>query len=96
MIEELNQKISQLIDNDLDKERALALLKKMKQDPVLQAKLSRYETIGHAIKSDVFLSVDSDFAARVNQAIQKESVYFLPKRKSLFTPYLRLSALAAS
>ena len=96
MIEELNQKISQLIDNDLDKEDALALLKKMKQDPVLQAKLSRYETIGHAIKSDVFLSVDSDFAARVNQAIKKEPVYLLPKRKSVFNPNLRLSALAAS
>lgn len=96
MIEELNQKISQLIDNDLDKEDALDLLKKMKQDPVLQAKLSRYETIGHAIKSDVFLSVDSDFAARVNQAIKKEPVYLLPKRKSVFNLNLRLSALAAS
>ncbi|MBS3953422.1 MAG: sigma-E factor negative regulatory protein [Methylomicrobium sp.] len=96
MIEELNQKISQLIDNDLDKEEALVLLKKMKQDPVLQAKLSRYETIGHAIKSDVFLSVDCDFAARVNQAIHKEPVYLLPKRKSVFNPNIRLSALAAS
>lgn len=96
MIEELNQKISQLIDNDLDKEEALVLLKKMKQDPVLQAKLSRYETIGHAIKSDVFLSVDSDFAARVNKVIDKEPVYLLPRRKAVFNPNLRLSALAAS
>ena len=50
MPENLNQKISQFIDNELDEVDALYLLNKMQFKPELQGKLNRYQTIGQVIK----------------------------------------------
>ncbi len=55
MPEDLNQKISQFLDNELDHVQALNLLNKMQLQPELQDKLNRYEAISHALKTDVFL-----------------------------------------
>ena len=55
MPEDLNQKISQFLDNELDHVEALNLLKKMQLQSELQDKLNRYEAISHAMKTDVFL-----------------------------------------
>jgi sigma-E factor negative regulatory protein RseA len=95
MSEDLNQKISQFLDNELDHVQALNLLKKMQFQPELQDKMNRYEAISHALKRDVFLATLSDFSAKTHQKIQQEPVYLLPQHK----PYKRthkLIALAAS
>jgi sigma-E factor negative regulatory protein RseA len=95
MPEDLNQKISQFLDNELDHAQALKLLKKMQLESKLQDKLNRYEAISHAMKTDVFLSTEADFSIQVRQQIQKEPVYFLPQHKPLKRNYKQI-AVAAS
>lgn len=95
MPEDLNQKISQLLDNELDHAQALTVLKKMQLQPELQDKLNRYEAISHAMKTDVFLATMSDFSAKIHQQIKQEPVYLLPQHKP-FKRTHKLIALAAS
>ncbi len=95
MSEDLNQKISQLLDNELDHVNAFNLLKKMQFRPELQDKMNRYEAISHALKTDVFLSTQADFLTKICQQIQNEPVYFLPQHKP-FKRTHKLIALAAS
>ena len=83
MSEDLNQKISQFLDNELNHIEALNLLHKIQSQPALQDKLNRYEVISHAIKTDAFLLTKDDFSKNIHQQIQQEPVYLLPQHKSL-------------
>ena len=82
MTENLNQKISQFLDNELDHVNALSLLRKLQLQPELQDKLDRYGAISHAIKTDVFLLTKPDLAAKIHQQIQNEPHYLLPQQRS--------------
>jgi sigma-E factor negative regulatory protein RseA len=95
MPEDLNQKISQLLDNELDHVSALNLLKKMQFQPELQDRMNRYEAISHALKTDVFLSTKADFSTKICQQIKNEPIYLLPQHKPFKRPH-KLIALAAS
>ena len=95
MPEDLNQKISQFLDNELNHADALTLLQKMQSQAELQDKMNRYEAISHALKTDIFLAVRTDFSAKIHQHIRQEPVYLLPQRKS-FKRTHKLMALAAS
>jgi sigma-E factor negative regulatory protein RseA len=95
MSEDLNQKISQLLDNELDHVSALSLLKKMQLQSELQDKMNRYEAISHALKADVFLLTKADFSTKISQQIRSEPVYLLPQHKPSKRPH-KLIALAAS
>lgn len=83
MHEDLNQKISQFLDNELDQDEALSILQKMQLQPDLKNKMIRYEAISHVLKTDVFLCPDPDFSTRINQQIQHEPFYLLPKTHQL-------------
>lgn len=96
MVDELNQKISQLIDDDLSYQESLSLLKKIKAQPDLQHKLQRYEAISHALKSEAFVRVDGNFAQRVALSLQAEPVHIGTRRAPLIRSYAKVSALAAS
>ncbi len=97
MNEELNQKISQFLDNELDHDEALSLLQKMQSRSELINTKNRYEAISHAIKSDVFLAVDPAFSAKISEAIQQEPTYLLSRnKKPVRRPSPKLLALAAS
>ena len=95
MPEDLNQKISQFIDNELDHVNALSLLKKIKLQPELQDKLNRYEAISYAMKTDVFLLTTTDLSTKIHQQIQKEPHYLLPQHKPLKRNHKQI-AVAAS
>jgi sigma-E factor negative regulatory protein RseA len=95
MSEDLNQKISQFLDNELNHIEALNLLHKIQSQPELQDKLNRYEVISHAIKTDAFLLTKDDFSKNIRQQIQQEPVYLLPQHKS-FKPSHKQIAVAAS
>jgi sigma-E factor negative regulatory protein RseA len=95
MSEDLNQKISQFLDNELNHIEALNLLHKIQSQPELQDKLNRYEAISHAIKTDAFLLTKDDFSKNIRQQIQQEPVYLLPQHKS-FKPSHKQIAVAAS
>jgi sigma-E factor negative regulatory protein RseA len=95
MPEDLNQKISQFLDNELDHDEALILLQKMQLQSELQDKMNRYEAISHAMKTDIFLAAESDFSTKIRQQIQQEPVYLLPQHKPIKRGP-KLIALAAS
>ncbi|MGZ8151820.1 MAG: sigma-E factor negative regulatory protein [Methylovulum sp.] len=95
MNDELNQKISQFLDDELDNNEALILLKQIRSQPELSNTLNRYEAISHALKADVFLTVKSDFSSQISQKIAHEPVYLLPQRKLTKHRY-KIAALAAS
>ncbi len=101
MHEDLNQKISQLLDNELDQNEALSILQKIQVQSELINKMNRYEAISHVLKTDVFLYPSPDFSAKVNQQIQNEPFYLLPKSYPLaqqqpFKHSNKIIALAAS
>lgn len=79
MYEETNQNISRLIDGELGHDETLDLLKKIQSDKVLKNKMSRYQAISQALKTDEFYQVRSDFSHKVFQEIQQEPAYFLPQ-----------------
>jgi sigma-E factor negative regulatory protein RseA len=95
MPEDLNQKISQFLDNELDHVHTLNLLQKMQLQSELQDKLNRYEAISHAMKTDVFLLTKSDFSTKIRQQILKEPVYLLPQHKPFKRSHKQI-AVAAS
>lgn len=94
-----DQKISQFLDNDLERSEALQLLKAMQQQPELQAKLRRYALAQHAIKSSYVIAADNNFAARVRQSLEAEPAYLLvpqqPKERYKLATALALAASVA-
>ena len=107
MFEEINENISRLVDGDLGHGESLDLLKKMKSDDVLKCRMSRYQAISQALKTDQFHQVSLDFSRKVFQEIQQEPTYFLPQLKPKIPvnsqpqtqarlPKLKLFAVAAS
>jgi sigma-E factor negative regulatory protein RseA len=81
MHDEVNLKISGLIDGELSYDEMLVLLKKIQADEVLKTKLCRYQAISQALKSDQFFQVKPDFSHKVSQEIQREPTHFLPAIK---------------
>ncbi|MCX7098729.1 MAG: sigma-E factor negative regulatory protein [Methylococcales bacterium] len=95
MPEELKQKISQFLDDELDQAQTLGLLKKIQSEPELQEQFKRYEAVSHALKTEVFLLAKTDFSTRIRQQIQQEPTYLLPQRKIVSRGHIQL-AVAAS
>jgi sigma-E factor negative regulatory protein RseA len=79
MHDDLIQRISQFLDNELDQEEALSILKKIQIEPELLSKMNRYEAISHVLKTDVLLYPSSDFSAKVNKELRNEPIHLLPK-----------------
>lgn len=96
MHEESKQKISQLLDNDLDRTEALGLLQAIRKTPDLQNTLRRYEAISHALKTEKFLVPESDFSARLREKIRQEPAYLLQRRHIPSSPRFKAYATAAS
>jgi len=95
MHEDLNQKISQFLDNELSTDESLSLLQQIQQNAELRDKMNRYAAVSQALRTDLFLSPRSDFVERISQEIQHEPVYMLPQRTK-FKRSHKISALAAS
>ncbi len=95
MHNEANQKISMFIDNELDYDESLDLLKKIRTDDVLKARMMRYQAISHTLKTEEFQQLRSDFSDKISQQIKQEPVYFLPKT-SVKPQRKKMFAIAAS
>lgn len=80
MCDEINQTISRFIDNDLDHDETLDLLKKMQNDEKLKAKMWRYQAISLALKTEEFIQIKPDFSRSIFQQIQQEPSYLIPQR----------------
>lgn len=80
MQQSLNEKLSLLVDEELDSLQAADVLKTLNQNQELQAKYSRYALIGQAMKHEQCSVADSAFAGRVREALSQEPVYLLPRQ----------------
>lgn len=95
MPQELHQKISQFLDNELEIDEALELLHTMQQQEELHHKMQRYQAISHALKTQVFLPVKTDFSARIAQAIHEYEEHHPALSTKSFKPFwLTLAASA--
>ena len=81
MNNEINQKIIQFLDDDLDPTELETLLHKVKKQPELKNKMSRYQLTSQAIKADTVIMADSSFSEKVHQQLKQEPHHFLPKKK---------------
>ncbi len=90
------EKISLMLDDELDPKLALSLLKATKQDADLQAKLRRYAMISQALKHEQCLVAAPGFADRIHQKLKPEPNYLLPRPKSLLQSSKPAIAVAAS
>lgn len=82
MQEQLNEKISLLIDDELDSEQALSLLRTIQDDDALKAKLQRYQLVSQVLKNEECYVLDSDFADKIHQQIRREPIFFMPRKKA--------------
>jgi sigma-E factor negative regulatory protein RseA len=103
MHEDLIQKISLFLDDELPPDEASKLLQKVLAHSELADKMQRYEAISHAIKNDeALISARPDFAASVSSRIQHEPTYLIPNaprrfvRHRRFTRSHKIAAAAAS
>lgn len=81
MLRQHDEKISLLIDDQLDNAQAADLLKFMKDDSELQEKWRRYHLISQAMKNDHCLTASSGFADKIHQQLRDEPIHFLPSTK---------------
>ena len=96
MQEELNSKISELVDHELSVEDALILLNSVNEFPELEKKLYRYRTVSKVLKADTFIYSDFDFVNRVKREVQHDPVYLLPSKQRKSRNQNIFLALAAS
>ncbi|MDP3009060.1 MAG: sigma-E factor negative regulatory protein [Methylococcales bacterium] len=68
------EKISRFLDDDLSHDETLHLLQTIQEQPELKDALKRYAAVSHAIKTDDFLWIPTDFATRIQQTIHQTSV----------------------
>ncbi|WP_031433454.1 sigma-E factor negative regulatory protein [Methylomarinum vadi] len=96
MQEEINNKISQFVDDELDLQQTVMLMQSIKNDTELKKKINRYQTIGQVLKSEQPVLLKTDFAEQISQQIKQEPVYFIPAKKSAITWKKTSLAVAAS
>lgn len=96
MQEQLNEKLSQLIDDELDSQQALSLLQTLQNDGLLKDKLRRYQIASQVMKTGEYSHVTSDFVDKIHEQIRQEPTYFLPQKKSAVNWQKAALAIAAS
>jgi sigma-E factor negative regulatory protein RseA len=82
MQEPLNEKISLLIDDELDSQQALSLLGTIRDDEALKSKLQRYQLLSQVLKNEECYLLDSEFAEKIHRQIRNEPIYFMPAKKT--------------
>ena len=62
----MNEKISRFLDGDLNHDETLCLLQVMQTQPELKDTLKRYAVVSHALKTNDFLWISTDFATQIH------------------------------
>ena len=77
---EINQKISQFLDDELNPVELDDLLLKMKRQSELKNKMSRYQTISEVLKKEHIILADTNFLNKIKNQVEHEPHHFLPKQ----------------
>lgn len=96
MQEQVNEKISLLMDDELQSSQAFSLLNSLQQDKNARYTMQRYQLISQVLKNDDCCLIDKSFAEKIHQQIQYEPVWLLPAKKSPVNWRKVSLALAAS
>lgn len=96
MQDKLNEKLSLLLDDELDGQQASGLISKIKSDADLHAKFQRYQLISQAIKKQDAYPLDEDFVDKIQQRLRTEPAYLLPVKPRISPRQKALYAMAAS
>lgn len=106
--EKMNEKLSALMDGELEGQEMTASLQELQGDPAQRQTWQHYHLIGDALRKSLPSHIDGSFASRVSQAIAEDAspvstvVEFKPKPKLAPQPRQAISkplagfALAAS
>ena len=79
MNEDQSEKLSALLDEELDLNGALALWGAVRKDPEMAVKLHRYGAVGQYLKSGARLVPDQGFSGRISQSLDSEPVVLAPR-----------------
>jgi negative regulator of sigma E activity len=77
---EINQKVTQFLDDELHHSELDYLLLKIKQQPELKNQMNRYHAVSHLLSGEDVLMADISFLDKVSQEIKQEPHHFLPKQ----------------
>lgn len=101
MADNLEEKISALVDGELSRDEVAQLVTALKEDAATQASWRHFHLISDALKNNLPDRVPEDFVSRVSKALESEPalsnppVTLKPKSSSLHAPTIGF-ALAAS
>jgi len=100
MSDNLDEKVSALVDGELPHEQVDGVFDMLKRDKSSQACWRHYHLISDALKNNLPDRLPEDFVNRVSQALEAEPHFALPPRRPAKTPFLHKPtigfALAAS
>ncbi len=96
MQEKLNEKLSMLVDDQLQSQQAAELLKTLCHDAQLQAKFKHYQLISQALKGDSCLTASGDFAEQLHRKLRDEPIYLLPQKAKRSVDWQKTLGLAAA
>lgn len=80
MNKDINQKISQFLDGELDHAAIDSLLLEIKKNPELKNKINRYQMMTQALSPEQGIDIRVDFLTNIKQQIESEPHYLLPKQ----------------
>lgn len=95
MRNQLNEKLSLLVDDELAIQPADQVLKQIISDPELAAKWQRYQLISKAIKQQPAVLIENEFASKIQSRLNQEPVYLLPNKQTAFMQKKAWLAVAA-
>jgi len=80
MKKDINQTISQFLDDELDHAELDTLLSAIKSEPELKQQINRYQVMTQVLKDERSIQASTDFLDKINQQIKQEPHYLLPKK----------------
>lgn len=95
----LKEKLSLLLDDEMEPQESLRLFERIGNDPAVRAQWNRYSRISAAMRSGQVLMADDGFVDRISMALADEPTILAPAalpRKQQTRERLVTAALAAS
>ncbi len=94
MKDEKRERISAMMDGELEgRDREIAI-KDIEIDPDTKGSWQRYHMIGDTMRNTLPASVKPDLASRLNEMLEQEPTILAPKRKKKFNPSSYIKPLA--
>lgn len=96
MQDDIKQKMSMLLDDELSTDESLRLLERIEDDDLLKDWWHRYSAASLALKSDAYVNLTENFVARISEKIKNEPTVIAPQSSRVRILYSGWAAVAAS